>query len=82
MAVDPTQEVLVYLDEVLAILHWSRSKFYSVNSETGMRWCDELRRSGVIHYQYEGRPPKKRIKGFPSSVRNWMRVKSSRGQRI
>ena len=82
MSRDAGLEYAIYLKDILEILGWSKSKFYSFNSETHMKWRDELVRSGVIFYQYEGRPPHKRIKSFPSKLRNWISLKSSKGQII
>lgn len=76
------EERLVYLDEVLEILNWSRSKYNSFNKQTGMKWREELKSAGIIHEQLQGSPPQKRLMAFPSDVRNWMRLKSARGQRI
>jgi len=78
----PEIEQMVYLPDILKILNWSRSKYNSFNPETGMKWRVELKSAGVIHEQLQGSPPHKRIMAFPSDVRNWMRLKSARGQRI
>jgi len=75
----------VYFHELLDILGWSKSKYYSFNAETGMRWCDELKLAGVVFRQYEkvkGCWPRKRLKALPSRINNWRALKAAKGERI
>ena len=65
-------EVAVGLDQILRMLHWSKTKFYSRRQE--------LRAAGVIFYQWEGSPPKWRVRAFPSRIKNWTGFKSSKGE--
>lgn len=76
---DPSEERAVYLPEILKILGWSRSKFNSLNRETGKKWRVELKDDNAIFYQREGSPPHRRIKAFPTKLREWMALKSSKG---
>ena len=78
---DPPEDA-VYLPEILKILGWSRSKFNSFNRETGKKWRVELLDDNAIFYQYEGRPPHRRIKAFPSTLREWVHWKISKGHRL
>ena len=43
------EETAIGFDEILRILHWSKTKFYSRRQE--------LLDAGVIFNQFEGRPP-------------------------
>jgi len=82
---DPTQERQIYFYEMLAILGWSKAKYYKFNRETGMRWCQELKEAGVVMRQWEKEPGKRaklRLKAFPTRTRNWMALKAAKGQRI
>ena len=66
------EERAVGLDEILWILRWSRSKFYSRRQE--------LLDCGCVFYQFEGRPPKWRVRAFPSRLKNWTGLKASKGE--
>ena len=65
-------ETLVGLDHILKMLNWSKTKFYTRRQE--------LRDAGVIFYQWEGSPPKWRVRAFPSRIKNWTGLKASRGE--
>lgn len=69
-----SNEIAVYLDDILEILGWSRTKFF--------RKRMELLKSGAIFYRYQGRPPHKRILAFPSRLKNWTGLKSSQQEII
>ena len=58
-------EVAVYLDQILEMLGWSRSKFHSKNKH-GVKRYEELANLGAIIYPYEGNPPQKRVCAYPS----------------
>jgi len=82
---NPIEERAVYFYDMLAILGWSKAKYYKFNPETGMRWCDELKRAGVVMRQYEKEPGKRarlRLKILPTRLTNWMGLKAAKGQRI
>ena len=65
-------EIAVYKDDILKILGWSYSKYKYRRQE--------LVDSGVIFYRYEGIPPQKRLCAFPSKIRDWISLKSSKGE--
>ena len=65
-------EVAVDLGQILRLLHWSKTKFYSRRKE--------LMDAGAIFYQFEGRPPKWRVRAFPSRLKNWTGLKASKGE--
>ncbi|MBW1788374.1 MAG: hypothetical protein JRK53_17420 [Deltaproteobacteria bacterium] len=70
-------EEAVYLQDILKILGWSRSKFFEKRRE--------LVAAGVIHYRRErggSNPRKPRIIAFPSRVQRWIALKSARGETI
>ena len=67
-------ESAVYLKDILAILGWSRRKFF--------RRREELIRCGAIFYRRQGRPPQKRICAFPSTLRIWAGLKGTKGEMI
>jgi hypothetical protein len=67
-------EIAVPLDSILRILGWSRAKFFNKK--------EELHNCGAIFYINQGRPPRKRIYAFPSRLRNWISLKSSKGEII
>ena len=82
---DPSEERAVYFYEMLAILGWSKSKYYSYNRQTRKRWCDELKEVGVVMMKWEKEPgkwPKLRIKAFPKKIKEWMVFKASKGERV
>jgi hypothetical protein len=67
-------ETAVYLEDILAILGWLRSKFYTKKAE--------LEASGVIFCRREGRPPAKRICAFPSELWIWVKLKAANDEMI
>jgi len=78
-------EDAVYFRDLLAILGWSKSKYYSYNRQTRKRWCDELQDAGVVMIKWEKTPgkwPKLRLKAFPKKIKEWMVMKASRGERV
>ena len=74
-------EVAVHLNQILEMLGWSRSKFYSKNKH-GVKRYEELASWGAIFYRYEGAPPKKRICAYPSVLKDWVSSKSRKGEII
>lgn len=68
------EETAIGFDEILRILHWSKTKFYSRRQE--------LLDAGVIFNQYEGRPPRWRVRAFPSRIKNWTGLKASKGEHL
>ena len=74
-------EVAVHLDQILEMLGWSRSKFYSKNKH-GVKRYEELASWGAIFYRYEGAPPQKRICAYPSLLKEWVFWKAKRGEII
>ena len=67
-------ETAVYLEDILSILGWSRRKFF--------RRREELVSCGAIFYRRQGRPPKKRICAFPSTLMIWAQLKATKGEMI
>ena len=53
-------ETAIGSEDIMSMLGWCRSKYYSR--------VEELERLGVIFYKREGHPPRKKIKAFPSRV--------------
>lgn len=87
---DPREEEQVYFPAILRILGWSKTKYYSFNPQTGMRWCDELRGTGVVVEQWERhrgadgklKRSQRYLKAFPWKLRNWIQLKGAKGQRV
>jgi hypothetical protein len=65
-------ESAIRLREILAMLHWSRRKFFYLRQE--------LQNSGVIFYINEGRPPRKKIYAFPYQILRWTSLKGAKGE--
>jgi len=81
---DPSKDA-VYLSDILKILGWSKSKYYSYNRQTRKKWCVELKDAGVVMKKWEkelGKWPKLRVKAFPEKIKEWMVFKASRGERV
>lgn len=47
---------------------------------TAMRRRNELKKAGVIFYMTKGRPPRRQVYHFPSRLRAWIGLKSSKGE--
>jgi len=47
---------------------------------TAMRRKAELQAAGVIFYMKQGKPPKRNVYHFPSRLRAWIGLKSSKGE--
>jgi len=67
-------EEAVYLEGILKTLGWSKAKFYYKKKE--------LISSGVVFYRNQGRPPRRRLCAFPSKIKNWVSLKSTKGEMI
>jgi len=70
----PELEIPVPITDILKILGWSRAKFF--------RHRIELVNCGGIFYQREGRPPRRKIKAFPTRLRNWIALKTVKGEAV
>ena len=68
------EEIAIGFDQILRMLHWSKSKFYTRRQE--------LLDAGAIFYQYEGKPPVWRVRAFPSRIKNWTGLKASKGEHL
>ena len=65
-------ETSVEIDDIIKILNCSKRTFF--------RKRQELIDAGAIFYQYQGRPPRKRIRAFSSRIMNWMGLKAQKGE--
>ena len=68
----PEIEKAVYLEGILKAFGWSRRKFFYR--------LKALLSDGVVFYRYEGKPPCRRLCAFPSEIRKWIKLKSSKGE--
>jgi hypothetical protein len=59
-------------DKIAASIGWS--------IRTAQRRKEELQNAGVIFYHKSGRPPARKVFHFPSRLRSWVALKSSRGE--
>jgi hypothetical protein len=71
---DNSEQALIGWKKIAHMFNCSERKMQSLR--------EELVNSGAIFYMKLGRPPRKRVCAFPSVLRNWSILKSSKREMI
>ena len=68
-------------DGEVAIQGWNKiARMFDCSVRKMMQYRQELYDGGYIFYKRTGPPPKKVVCAFPSSLKHWIAIKSSKGE--
>jgi len=56
------------------------ANYLGCSERTARRKAHELKRSGVVFYQWLGTPPQKRVCAWPIMIRSWTSVKTRQNE--
>lgn len=66
-----------------AIEGWKEiAKMFNVSVRTISKYRQELQDGGFIFYRFSGPPPRRTVCAFPSSLKRWIAIKSSKGEML